>query len=173
MKKIYLAGGCFWGVEHYFSLINGILKHDVGYANSNIANPSYQDVCKGLSTASETVELEYDEEVIDLSKVLKYYFRIIDPTSLNKQGHDEGIQYRTGIYYVDDNDLSIIEEAINELQSAYTSPILVEVMKLNNFYKAEEYHQAYLYKNVNGYCHLPLSIFDEVKKENEVIDFKG
>ena len=84
MKKIYLAGGCFWGVEHYFSLINGILKHDVGYANSNIANPLYQDVCKGLSTASETVELEYDEEVIDLSKVLKYYFRIIDPTSLNK-----------------------------------------------------------------------------------------
>lgn len=172
MKKIYLAGGCFWGVEHYFSLIKGITSHSVGYANSNIVNPSYQDVCKGISDASETVELEYDETLINLTKILQYYFRIIDPTSLNKQGHDEGIQYRTGIYYIDDSDLKVINESLIELQKSYTKPIVIEVLKLNNFYKAEEYHQAYLYKNENGYCHLPLSVFDVVKKENENIDFK-
>lgn len=171
MKKIYLAGGCFWGVEHYFSLIRGILKTEVGYANSNIENPSYEDVCKGRSVASETVFIEYDEAKISLEKLLAYFFRIIDPTSLNKQGHDEGIQYRTGIYYVDVTDKVIIDQAIKELQEKYEEKVLVEVMELGNFYRAEEYHQEYLYKNPNGYCHLPLSVFKEVKKENEIVDF--
>lgn len=165
MKKIYLAGGCFWGVEHYFSLIKGIINTRVGYANSNIINPSYEDLCRGLSNASETVEVKYDESLIDLKTILNYYLEIIDPTSLNKQGNDIGIQYRTGIYYIDNRDIKIIEEFINDLKIKYSKDIMIEVMALENFYEAEEYHQDYLYKNPNGYCHIPKFKFDEIKNK--------
>ena len=164
MKKIYLAGGCFWGVEHYLSLINGISNTTVGYANSDIENPSYEDLKTHKSSASETVEVIYDENIISLKEILDLFFLIIDPTSIDKQGHDEGHQYRTGIYYIDNNDIDIINESINQLQKQYDKEIVVEVLPLDNFTIAEEYHQEYLIKNPTGYCHVDPRMFEIAKK---------
>ncbi len=164
MKKIYLAGGCFWGVEHYLSLINGISNTTVGYANSDIENPSYEDLKTHRSSASETVEVIYDENIISLKEILDLFFLIIDPTSIDKQGHDEGHQYRTGIYYIDNNDIDIINDSINQLQKQYDKEIVVEVLPLDNFTIAEEYHQEYLIKNPTGYCHVDPRMFEIAKK---------
>ena len=163
MKKIYLAGGCFWGVEHFLSLIKGVESTKVGYANSDIENPSYEDLKAHLSLASETVEVIYDEKIISLKELLDLFYLIIDPTILDRQGHDIGHQYRTGIYYVDDNDLDIINKSIEELAAKYVDPIVVEVLKLENFTIAEEYHQDYLIKNPSGYCHVDPKMFEIAK----------
>ena len=160
MKKIYLAGGCFWGVQHYLSLINGIDKTTVGYANSDIQSPSYEDLKAHRSSASETVEVVYDENVISLKEILKLFFMIIDPTILDQQGHDIGHQYRTGIYYVDEEDVDIIKESLDELSKQYDQPIVTELLPLDNFTIAEDYHQDYLIKNPTGYCHVDKKWFE-------------
>lgn len=163
VKDIYLAGGCFWGTEHYFKMIEGVVFTEVGYANSVIKDPSYEMVCNGKTMAAETVHVQYDTSVIDLESLLAMYFVSIDPTSLNKQGHDIGIQYRTGIYYTDETDVIYINKVLLEQQKKYDDEIVVEVMPLENFYRAEDYHQDYLDKNPNGYCHLPLELFEFAK----------
>lgn len=163
-KEIYLAGGCFWGVEHFLSLIKGIESTKVGYANSDIESPTYEDLKAHRSLASETVEVIYDENVISLNEILDMFYMIIDPTILDRQGHDVGHQYRTGIYYVDDNDLDIINESIKQLSKRYEDPIVVEVLRLENFTDAEEYHQDYLIKNPTGYCHVDPAMFEIAKK---------
>lgn len=166
VKEIYLAGGCFWGTEHYFKMIKGVLFTEVGYANSIVENPSYEMVCKGNTMAAETVHIKYDAYLISLETLLNMYFVSIDPTSLNRQGNDVGLQYRTGIYYTDKNDLAVINKVIFEQQRKYSEKIVVEVLPLENFYSAEDYHQDYLYKNPNGYCHLPLELFEFAKRFN-------
>ena len=166
IKEIYLAGGCFWGTEHYLKMINGIVFTEVGYANSLVENPSYEMVCKGNTMAAETVHIKYDMSLISLETLLDMYFVSIDPTSINKQGHDVGVQYRTGIYYTDENDLAVINKVIFEQQKKCSEEIVVEVMPLENFYPAEDYHQDYLTKNPNGYCHLPLELFEFAKRFN-------
>jgi methionine-S-sulfoxide reductase len=153
VKHIYLAGGCFWGTEKYLSLIPGVIETGVGYANGRTANPSYEDVCDDSGHA-ETVRLAYDGDKLTLPFLLDLFYDAIDPTSVNRQGHDEGIQYRTGIYYTDDEDRPVILDSIAALQSKYQKPIAVEVQKLENYYPAEEYHQKYLEKNPAGYCHI-------------------
>ena len=160
MKKIYLAGGCFWGVEHFLSLVKGIKETTVGYANSDIDNPTYEDLKAHRSLASETVEVEYDENIISLKEILDLFFMIIDPTILDRQGHDIGHQYRTGIYYVDKNDVDVIKDALDQLATKYDKPIITELLPLDNFTKAEEYHQDYLIKNPTGYCHVDKRMFD-------------
>jgi peptide-methionine (S)-S-oxide reductase len=110
MKEIYLAGGCFWGVEEYFSRIEGVVDTDVGYANGRRENPSYEQVCTGTTGHAETTYLKYDESLVSLEFLLDKFFRIIDPTLLNRQGGDIGNQYRTGIYYVDEEDIPVIEK---------------------------------------------------------------
>lgn len=157
-KIIYLAGGCFWGVQGYFDQLNGVLETQVGYANSQVPNPSYEAVCTGETGAAETLLLRYDAEKISLSELLQHYLRIIDPTSLNRQGHDTGTQYRTGIYFIDSADAQVIEKVLSFEQKKYSLPIVVENRKLENFYAAESYHQKYLEKNPNGYCHVNLNI---------------
>ena len=164
MKKIYLAGGCFWGVEHFLSLIDGIKETTVGYANSDIESPSYEDLKAHRSLASETVEVIYDENKISLKEILNLFFMIIDPTILDQQGHDIGHQYRTGIYYTDDSDIKIIKEELNNLQTKYDKPIVTELLPLDNFTKAEEYHQDYLIKNPQGYCHVDPKMFEIAKQ---------
>lgn len=157
IKTIYLAGGCFWGVQHYFDQFDGILKTTVGYANGNSENPKYKDVKVGLTGHAETLEIQYDDNVISLSKILDLYFDIIDPVSVNQQGEDIGISYRTGIYYLDETDLKTIQSKYNEIQEKYDSALAVEVEPLRNFFNAEEYHQKYLDKNPGAYCHIPAS----------------
>jgi len=160
MKTIYFAGGCFWGVQKYFDQFKGVKNTVVGYANGKTANPTYQDVKSQESGHSETVKVDYDSQEISLEKLLNYFYRVIDPTSVNKQGEDEGISYRTGIYYKDSDDLEIIQKVTQEVQKNYDKPIAVEILPLENFYNAEEYHQKYLEKNPTGYCHINISMFN-------------
>lgn len=157
LKTIYLAGGCFWGLEAYFSLIDGICATEAGYANGNCENPTYEKVCTGATNFAETVKIEYDTDRISLYEILDHFFSIIDPTALNKQAFDIGTQYRSGIYYIDDEEEKIVKDKIAELQINYDRPIVTEVERLKNFYKAEEYHQKYLEKHPGGYCHIDLS----------------
>ena len=162
-KVIYLAGGCFWGTEKYLENIPGILSTEVGYANGNTAHPSYEDVCYRNTGHAETVKVEYDDDRIGLPYILDLYYDVINPISVNRQGGDIGTQYRTGIYFTDNNDESVIRSSINELQKKYTEKIAIEVKPLVNYYKAEEYHQKYLDKNPAGYCHIGFDKFEKVK----------
>ena len=162
MQTIYLAGGCFWGVQKYFDQFDGVLTTEVGYANGPEEAPSYRDVCNSSGHA-ETVKIEYDPEVISLTELLGYYFMVVDPLSVNKQGNDCGIQYRTGIYYTDENQLPEIKDVYKEQEEKAGAELAVEMEPLKNFYTAEEYHQKYLEKNPGGYCHIPGKMFS-VKK---------
>jgi len=161
MAEIYLAGGCFWGLEKYMSLINGVLETEVGYANGNTTNPTYEDVCYKNTGHAEAVRVIYDENIIPLAFLLELYSEAIDPTTLDRQGGDTGVQYRTGIYYTNEQDLSIIEQFIKQLQSRYTEPIMIEIKPLLNYYTAEKFHQKYLDKNPRGYCHIGSKTFDK------------
>lgn len=164
--EIYLAGGCFWGTEAYFERVNGVIDVTSGYANGNTKNPSYEDVIKNNTKHAETVHIKYDPNTTDLETLLLHYFRTVDPTSVNRQGNDVGDQYRTGIYYVDDKDLVVINKVLANQQKMHKKKIVVEVLPLDNYYLAEEYHQNYLDKNPRGYCHVDLRLANqEVKKE--------
>ena len=163
-REIYLAGGCFWGTEHFFKLIDGVTDTQVGYANGTVENPTYEQVCTHTTGHAETVKVVYDPEKIGLEFLLDMYFHAIDPTSVNQQGHDVGLQYRTGIYYTDVADLQTINKVMTEQQAKIEGKIAVEVMPLKNFYTAEDYHQNYLEKNPDGYCHLPVELFEFAKK---------
>lgn len=157
-KTIYLAGGCFWGVQKYFDQFGGVITTEVGYANGPDEAPTYQEVCASSGHA-ETVKINYDPEVISLTDILNYYFMVIDPLSVNRQGNDRGIQYRTGVYYTDESLLPKIEAVFKEQEEKVGSKLAVEVEPLRNFYTAEEYHQKYLDKNPGGYCHIPKAMF--------------
>lgn len=157
MKEIYLAGGCFWGVDAYLSKIEGVAETHVGYANGHVESPSYERVCTGTTGHTETTYVKYDENKVSLEHILNKFWGIIDPTVTNRQGPDIGSQYRTGIYYVDEDDLDTINKTLKEVEKKYKKPIVTEIMPLKSYYKAEEYHQDYLKKNPGGYCHIDLS----------------
>ena len=159
MKTIWLAGGCFWGMQKYFDQFDGILETEVGYANGPDAAPTYRDVCNDSGHA-ETLRIAYDENRISLEQILEDYFRVIDPLSVNRQGHDEGIQYRTGIYYADEMLLPEIRKVYDREEEKAGAKLAVEVEPLKNFFSAEEYHQKYLDKNPCGYCHIPQNYFN-------------
>ena len=152
MAEIYLAGGCFWGLEEYFSRISGVLETSVGYANGQVETTNYQLIKETDHT--ETVQVVYDEKVVSLREILLYYFRVIDPLSVNQQGNDRGRQYRTGIYYLDEEDLPTIYALVQEQERMLGRKIAVEVEKLRHYILAEDYHQDYLKKNPGGYCHI-------------------
>ena len=159
MKEIYLAGGCFWGMQKFIDQFDGVIKTVVGYANGPDRAPSYKEVCQNSGHA-ETVRIVYDEEKLPLIELLRYYFMVIDPFSVNRQGEDAGIQYRTGIFYTEEAQRPAIEEAVDEVERAAggrKTAVLTE--PLRNFFSAEEYHQKYLEKNPGGYCHIPAAYF--------------
>ena len=153
-RTIYLAGGCFWGTQKFFDQFDGVLRTEVGYANGPTENPSYQEVCRSSGHA-ETVRIDYDPERVSLTQLLDWYFLTVDPTSYHRQGGDMGIQYRTGIYYTEPDQVEEIRRRYEQEQTKYRQPLLVELQPLENFYPAEEYHQKYLDKNPGGYCHVP------------------
>lgn len=161
LKEIYLAGGCYWGAEAFIERIYGVYKTEVGFANGRTLKPTYEDVCKRNTGHVETVYVVYDSSKINLENLIDEFLKIIDPTSYNKQGGDEGTQYRTGIYYIDEIDKNIALSKIEEYKPKFEKPILVEVKRLENYYSAEESHQKYLEKNPNGYCHVDLSILNK------------
>lgn len=156
MKEIVLAGGCFWGIEEYFSRQSGVIQTQVGYANGHTENPTYRQVCTGKTGYAEACRVVYDEGIIPLEVLLDKFWKVVDPTVRNRQGPDIGSQYRTGIYYGDEPDLLVIQKSLESQQSLYSKPIVTEVNPLSNFYLAEEDHQRYLKKNPNGYCHIDL-----------------
>ncbi|NLB45906.1 MAG: peptide-methionine (R)-S-oxide reductase MsrB [Clostridiaceae bacterium] len=154
LADIWLAGGCFWGVQAYMARVLGVAATSVGYANGRTENPSYEDVCTRKTGHAETVHVRYDPDRISLEDLLGAFFQIIDPTSVNRQGNDRGSQYRTGIYYVDDGQLPAIRSVIAKEQAKTSRPIVTEVEPLRRYDLAEEYHQDYLDKNPGGYCHV-------------------
>ena len=163
MRTICLAGGCYWGVEKYCSNIAGVVETEVGFANGHIAAPAYVQVKKGDPGHAETVRVVYDADVLPLEKLLRLFFRIIDPTSFEQQGEDIGNQYRTGVYWTDPADEAVVLTELAVLQARYDEPLVVEACGLDCFYPAEEYHQKYLDKNPTGYCHVPWDAIDWVK----------
>lgn len=163
LGKIALAGGCFWGTQRYFQLLPGVKNTTVGYANGGSDKaPSYEEVKHGSGHA-ETVLVEFDSNQITLEELIKLYFTIVDPFSLNKQGHDVGIQYRTGIYYFNEDQHTIIDRLLSEWENKLGQKTVIEVLPLSQFFDAETYHQDYLIKNPNGYCHLPKERFEEAR----------
>ena len=166
MKTIYLAGGCFWGMQKFLDQFTGVLHTEVGYANGPDRPVTYRDVCDNSGHA-ETVRVDYDETVLPLSKLLDFYFLVIDPTSVNRQGMDVGVQYRTGVYYTDEAQLPAITAVCAEVEKKVGAPLAVEVKPLQNFFSAEEFHQKYLDKNPGGYCHIPSRFFSLAKERKE------
>ena len=162
-KEIYFAGGCFWGTEHFFKQIRGVTFTETGYANGNTPNPTYKEVYTDRTGYAETVHVEYDDS-ISLPFLVRMFFKAIDPVSLNRQGEDAGTRYRTGIYYTDPEDLPAIKAVYDEVAREYDVPLAVELQPLRNFYPAEDYHQDYLENNPDGYCHLPLELFEFARK---------
>ena len=166
IKEIYLAGGCFWGTQHFLKQINGVVSTSVGYANGTVPNPTYNEVYTDKTGHVETVKVRYDSDVVSLEMILDLYFQTIDPTSLDQQGPDIGTRYRTGIYYTDADDVDVIRNVTKRIDLQYIQPIVVEIERLECFYLAEDYHQDYLDKNPGGYCHIPRSMFALAKNAN-------
>ena len=156
-KKIVVAGGCFWGVEEYYRRLKGVVSTRVGYAQGFKIDPRYEEVKKHLTGHAEVVEVEYEPSLITLEAIFDHLFRMIDPTSFHRQGVDIGSQYRTGIYTTNKQDELAARNFIAGRQKDYPQPIVVEIEELKRFYDAEEYHQAYLVKNPEGYCHVDFS----------------
>lgn len=152
---IYLAGGCFWGMEQLMQSIPGVIDAQSGYANGTCEEDAdYQTVCKGNTGFRETIRVEYDPEQVSLDALLLAYFYVIDPTVENRQGNDVGSQYQTGVYYTNESVKETVER-IAEIERGRREKFFVEIGPLKNYYPAEEYHQDYLEKNPNGYCHIP------------------
>ncbi|MDR1808714.1 MAG: peptide-methionine (S)-S-oxide reductase MsrA [Propionibacteriaceae bacterium] len=166
-KMIYLAGGCFWGVQKYLDLIPGVTATRVGYANGSTERPTYEAVCSQTTGHAETVEVAYDPGVLALGDLLFLFFEIIDPTSVDRQGNDHGPQYRTGVYWSDPADEPVVTAALAELQARSHGPVAVEGRPLAGFWPAEDYHQKYLDAHPSGYCHLPRTAFAGVAAKAE------
>jgi peptide methionine sulfoxide reductase msrA/msrB len=165
LREIYLAGGCFWGVEAFIARVPGVAATSVGYANGKTENPTYEEVCHEDTGHAETARVLYDPRELPLEKLLDAFFTIIDPLSKNRQGGDVGTQYRTGVYTTDPDDLSAAGRVFARQATKWDRPLAVELKPLENFYPAEEYHQSYLEKNPNGYCHVNFGKLDELTPE--------
>ena len=162
LREIYFAGGCFWGVEEYFSRIPGVYDSISGYANGNIPNPTYEEVCTGTTGFAETVRVIYEPDIVTLRILTEQYFKIINPVSINRQGNDRGSQYRTGIFYANEEDTAAIQPVMQAIQKKFSEPLAVELAPIRNFYPAESYHQDYLKLNTNGYCHIDFSTLHDL-----------
>ena len=169
MDIIYLAGGCFWGTQHYMSLIEGVIGTEVGYANGKVADPTYKQVYTDLTGHVECVKVVYDRDMISLETLCRLYFRSIDPLLVNRQGEDVGTRYRTGIYWINEADKAPVDQVYEDVQAGYESPLAVERGPLECFYSAEEYHQKYLIKNPEGYCHLSPQVMKTVSVYSQII----
>src|SRR5690625_2323576 len=169
LRDIYFAGGCFWGVEAYFEQLPGVIDVLSGYANGNTEHPTYQQVIYNNTGHAETVQVRYDPSQISLDDLLWHFFRIIDPTTLNRQGNDIGTQYRTGIYTTDEQDRAHVAYALGLLQQQYDRPVVVENQPLQHFYVAEDYHQDYLDKNPGAYCHVDLNLLEQPLQKPKMV----
>ena len=159
LKEIYFAAGCFWGTEHFFSGVEGVVEAVSGYANGHVPAPSYEEVYTDTTGHAETVRVVYDDSQTSLRFLTECLLSLIDPLSVNRQGGDVGIRYRTGVYYTDFADRTVVAEVFREAAERLGRPLKVELLPLESFYPAEEYHQKYLEKHPDGYCHVSLKAF--------------
>lgn len=154
MEQVILAAGCFWGIQYYFDQIPGVVNTTVGYTGGVLENPTYEDVCYRQTGHAEALLIEFDTSVVSYQMLLHHFFRIHDPTQLNRQGPDVGDQYRSAIFYNTDTQLELAKDIINELQISYHDKIVTELMREVIFYRAEDYHQKYTEKTGRGMCHV-------------------
>lgn len=173
MKDIYFAGGCFWGTQHFFSQVDGVKEAVCGYANGNTINPKYEEVYTDTTGFAETVKVTYNPQRVSLEELTELFFCIIDPLSVNRQGHDEGTRYRTGIYYTDPAERDTLLTIYAREEKKAGARLAVELEPLRNFFEAEERHQAYLDKNPEGYCHLSLKTFRYLRLFQDIRLFLG
>jgi peptide-methionine (S)-S-oxide reductase len=155
METIVLGGGCFWCIEAAFSKTKGVISAISGYAGGSVENPSYEQVCGGRTGHAEVVQVTFDTSKITLEDILHIYFLIHDPTTLNRQGHDIGTQYRSAVFYMNEKQKEAVEKVIAELsaEKIYTDPFVTEMLPLEVFYPAEDYHQHYFANNPEqAYC---------------------
>lgn len=169
MDTIYLAGGCFWGTQHYMNHFEGVGKTVVGYANGSLPDPTYKQVYTDETGHVECVKVVYDRSQMSLETLCRLFFKSIDPLLTNRQGEDVGTRYRTGIYWENEADEAVVNAIYEEVQSSYSQPLAVEKGPLKCFYPAEEYHQDYLVKNPEGYCHLSPSLMKSAAKYAQVM----
>jgi len=169
IRTIFFAGGCFWGTEHYMRQFNGVVETMTGYANGNISDPTYEQVYTDTTGFAECVKVVFDNNVISLASLCRLFFRSIDPLLQNRQGEDVGTRYRTGIYWTNDDDKEVVEQIYAEVQLLYDEPLAVEKEPLRCFFPAEEYHQDYLVKNPDGYCHITPTLLKFAKTYSQII----
>lgn len=164
-SDIWFAGGCFWGAQKFFKLVDGVVFTEVGFANGWEITPTYKQVYADETGHAECVHVRFDPEMVSLEGLVRLFLRMVDPFSLNKQGEDVGTRYRTGIYYDSGDDREVIENVLGSFEERAGRKSAVEVQPLRCFYKAEEYHQDYLEKNPGGYCHLSPAVFELARKK--------
>lgn len=156
IKKSILAGGCFWGMEDLIRKVDGVLNTTVGYCGGQMDNPTYLEVKTGTTNHAEAIEIEYDDSKLSYADLLRFFFKIHDPTTVDRQGNDRGTQYRSAIFIINDEERKVAQEIIAEVDNSgkWGAPIVTKIEELKKFYPAEEYHQDYLEKNPGGYtCH--------------------
>jgi len=156
LNYVIVAGGCFWGLEDLLKNLDGVTSTKVGYSGGDFDDPTYADIRTGKTGHAEAVRVEYNEDEISLNEILHYFFKIHDPTTINRQGNDVGTSYRSAVFYRDDAQKAIIETVIDEVNEIgrFENPVVTTVALEKEFYDAEEYHQNYLKKNPHGYtCH--------------------
>ena len=173
-KELYFAAGCFWGARHFFADVDGVSEAVCGYANGQSDSPpSYEEVYTDMTGFAETVRVKYNPGKINPETLVRLFFTIIDPLSLNRQGEDSGTRYRTGVYYTSAEDIPLIEAVFKAMEAKFGAPLAVELLPLNNFFLAEERHQNYLEKHPEGYCHIPLKSFRYLRLWQDVRLFLG
>lgn len=168
-ETAYFAGGCFWGLERYFQNVDGVTDTTVGYAQSTVENPTYEQVCSGVTDAAETVKVTFDPERVSLRTLSLLFLEVIDPFSVDRQGEDSGRQYRTGMFFTSDAQKSVYIAAIEQLIDRIPQRPAVLIEELRNFYPAEAHHQDYLINNPGGYCHIPLAAIANVKRRQKYV----
>lgn len=154
-NKVIFAAGCFWGVQAYFDQIPGLISTRVGYIGGSTPHPTYEDVCSSNTGHAEAIEITFDPKKINFETLVRHFFRMHDPTQLNQQGPDVGDQYRSAIFYFDDQQKTVADNTVAELSSQFQKPIVTEISPAQEFYEAEEYHQKYTEKTGVGMCHIP------------------
>ena len=169
LDTVILAGGCFWCVEAIYQRLNGVISVTSGYAGGHVKNPSYREVCTGTTGHAEAIEIVYDQNVVSLTEVLQVFFKVHDPTTLNRQGNDEGTQYRSAIFYRSEEQRKVAVEVKDGLNKsgAFNRPIGTEITAFTNFYKAEDYHQDYYNQNKNSNSYCQFVIVPKVEKFEE------
>lgn len=160
-QTIYLAAGCFWGIEAYMKKLDGVLDTEVGYMGGVAPKPSYKQVCTGKTGHAETVRIVFDQTRLPLARLLKHFYRLHNPSSLNRQGNDIGSQYRSAIFYTNDQQLEMAKQQLVSWGQEHNRKAVTEISKAREFYPAEDYHQDYLDKNPGGYCHVDLKLADQ------------